>query len=330
MEKPHYITRLSYNSAEWRRPTRDAQDQESGGTYNAENGFGHEDWLFRNEWMLDGWKYGFVQGVNRSHDKLIKAGEAFDLTLFTIRGRGDRYYVATIRDVECLNDQLAGNALEAFNQRGWTATMRDEIRNIGGNEAALGNAQAKLILNLRFRWENIEWRKPDPINQSDPVSKLTRYTLNSSIPLIAKINHANFTRKGSLEPPIFTPYLRPARATVICTPEHARMQAILMAELRKEYPEAEILAEQDYIDVQVRTETKILLFELKSDLAPLTVIRLALGQILEYAYHPNREHSLPLELFIVGRRDLSEEDSQYLNFLRSQFKLPINYRVIHI
>lgn len=44
------ITRIAYNSADWHHPTGDAARQEMEGSYNNVNRFGHEDWLFRDEW----------------------------------------------------------------------------------------------------------------------------------------------------------------------------------------------------------------------------------------------------------------------------------------
>ena len=101
-----------------------------------------------------------------------------------------------------------------------------------------------------------------------------------------------------------------------------------MAELASEYPQAKIRREQDYVDVSVQTEQELILFEIKSDLEPRTVIRLALGQILEYAYHPSRKHSLPVSLVIVGRNVLSAMDAAYLDHLKTQFSLPLTYRVV--
>ena len=40
---------ISFNSSDWRRPTDEAREYETPGTYNYKQGFGHEDWLFRSE-----------------------------------------------------------------------------------------------------------------------------------------------------------------------------------------------------------------------------------------------------------------------------------------
>jgi hypothetical protein len=328
----HYLARLSYNSSGWVRPTKEAQASEEDGTYNQTHGFGHEDWFFRNEWQIDGWRYGFVQAVNSSHKKLVKLNEPFDLTLFTIDEQKRRRYVARIHEAECLDYPAAEQALEVFKQQGWHEIMVAEIRAIGGNAEALGNAKwAKHVLNLRFRPGNV---RPFPLEtfarQDDPVYSLNRYTLTDLESVERKDIAKQSSRAGSSQPPVIRPYMRRAMAPIICTPEHARMQGELMRQLKSEYPHAEILREAGFIDVTVRTPTELVFFEIKTDLDPKSAMRQALGQILEYAFHPCRTHPLKPRLVIVGRRPLNSADQSYLSRLRSDFSLPLSYRVVNI
>lgn len=327
------ITRISYNSSGWQRPTGDARKHEQGGTYNHTHGFGHEDWLFRSEWMIDGWRYAFLQGVNKSHAKLVKAGQSVDITLFTIQPDKKRRYVGSIRTVECLSDQQADDALEEFRQRGWLTIMQQEIIAVGGDAAALGATRwAKHILNVRFRLEDLT---PFPANKyataSDPVQNLKRYMLYDVADIVkAARKKVPITKTGSTRLPAGKSFRRPAVAPVVCTPEHAHMQAKLMKELQDEYPKAKVVRERDFVDVSVQTRSELLLFEIKSDLEPRSVIRQALGQILEYAFHPSRKQSSPVRLFIVGRNALSDADMAYLKRLQTDFSLPIEYRTVSI
>src|SRR5690242_6580887 len=107
----HKVTRISYNSGGWQKPTGEAAKHEAAATYSHQYGFGHEDWLFRSEWVIDGWRYAFLQGVNKSQAKLLREAHPIDVTLFTIQPDKKRRYVATIHDVECLSDLQAQDAL---------------------------------------------------------------------------------------------------------------------------------------------------------------------------------------------------------------------------
>lgn len=47
--------RICYNTEDWQFPTGDARDLEVKLSFAAMNGYGHEEWLFRYEWMLSGY-----------------------------------------------------------------------------------------------------------------------------------------------------------------------------------------------------------------------------------------------------------------------------------
>jgi hypothetical protein len=320
------LTRISFNSAGWQRPTGDARKYESADTYNYKYGFGHEEWLFRSEWLIDGWRYAFIQGVNKSHSKLVKLGRPIDLTLFTIEPDKRRRYVAVINAVECLDDQQSRDALAVFKKNGWYETMRKEIKGVGGKESALGAARfAKHILNVRFRLQNVTFFPANKFaNEADPITKFTRYQLYD----VNGGKGARTARRGDRTLPYVRAWMRRGSGPVECTPEHAKMQAKLMKELKREYPRAQILREKEFVDVTVRTRNELILFEIKSDLEPRVVIRNGLGQILEYAYYPIRNHGLPIKMVIVGQQPLSAGDEHYLKRLQADFALPLEYRVI--
>lgn len=327
----HKITRICYNSANWQRPTGDATKHELAGTYNHDYGYGHEEWLFRAEWQIDGWRYAFLQGVNRSRASLVKASLPFDLTLYTIQPDKRRRYVATIEEVECLDDQQAKEALDAFKKRGWYQLMQNEIAAVHGDVASLGTEDyAKYVLNIRYRLENLKPFAPDTYAKpGDPILKLQRYSLTDfSRSHASLIKSTRLENAGKTTLPNTNPFLRKGTTQVECTPEHARMQAELMKQLKVDYPQATIVREQGFIDVTVKTANELLLYEIKSDLDPRTVIRQALGQILEYAYHPSRKHQLPMKLVIVGRCPLGQAEQDYLERLTTDFCLPIQYRVV--
>lgn len=327
-----YLARLSYNRSGWRHPTGDAKRDEEEGTYNQKHGFGHEDWLFRNEWLIDGWRYGFVQGVNKSHTRLVAENEPFELTLFTIEPDGRRRYIAVIQGVECLPSQQADWALEAFKKMGWYDTMVRELIKSKSDSTALGNAKyARHILNVRFRLQNLHWFPPNTYgDKEDSVFRVNYYVLANLDKLESKTPTKMPSRFGSSAKPNTQSFTRRGTNAIQCNPEHAHMQAQLMDELKAEFPGASIKREVGFVDVIVRTKTEICLFEIKSDLEAKSVIREALGQILEYAYHPSRSYSHSVRLVIVGRSKLPPAERTYLNRLRNEFNIPIDYRVVSI
>ena len=245
------MTRISYNSEHWVRPTGDARSQESADTYNSQMGFGHEDWLFRNEWLLDGWRYAFLQGVNKSHAKLVREQQAFDVTLFTVLPDKSRRYVARISDVECLDDTQADLALDAIRQNGWFDVMASEVAAVGGNvDALVGFSWSRHVVNVRFKMEKVAMLDL-PILIGDPAMSLQRYMLygSSAIGGGGWIAPRRLRRVGTNQAPNQTPYLRGPTGPIEVCPEHSHMQDLLLNQLRAEYPDAHIVCEEDFVDI---------------------------------------------------------------------------------
>ncbi|NLP62100.1 hypothetical protein [Paraburkholderia sacchari] len=325
------ITRIAYNSADWHHPTGEAAQHEGGESYTNLNGFGHEDWLFRDEWQIDGWRYAFLQGVNRSYRKLVEERKPFDVTLYTIQPDKQRRYVARIEDVECLDDKQAATALDVFKANGWFSSMQEEVREIGGNIEALGNVQwARHALNVRYRLENVHRFARDTFaSQDDPVWHLNRYSLTGVDGLREKFRR-NGGRAGSADFPSIAEYTRHGVGPTRVSPEHARMQTVLMKQLRAEFPGTAVVREENFIDVMVKTNSELRLYEIKSDLSPRTVLRLAIGQLLEYSYFQIDSEGRKVTLVAVGRNQLSNDDAAYLAHLRDSVGLPLEYRVVTV
>jgi hypothetical protein len=114
------------------------------------------------------------------------------------------------------------------------------------------------------------------------------------------------------------------------SPEQGKMQQVLFEELRKEYPNASVVYEENFVDVTVHTEAETIFYEIKSDLSTRRVIRLALGQLLEYAYYWDVKPERTIRLVAVGRTELTTDDERYLGYLTEKFNFPFEYRKVEL
>lgn len=330
-QSEHKLARIAYNSAGWHHPTGEAGNHESDETYNAINKFGHEDWLFRTAWDIDGWRYAFIQGMNKH--RRTYTGQTLNVTLYTIQSDKRRRLVATIYGLESLTDEQADDALNTFRNKGWLKTMQDEVRAIGGRAEALGAPDwAHHVLNVRFREGGVDIHPSDTFLADDEwLQNRHRYMLyNLGGADRARIEQTHVGRRGTQSAPNANLLFRRGTKPMSYTPEHARMQTKLLVELQAEHGKEHVWLETDFVDVRVETDNEKIFFEIKSDLDPRAVIRQALGQILEYAYHPVRVGRRPDRLVIVGRTKLGTGDTAYLKRLCEDFKLPLSYRVVEI
>ena len=328
-----YITRICRNDSNWQYPTRSAT--EAPNTFSSQHGYGHEEWLFRFEWQIGGWQYGFLQGVNKGWESRLARGErAGDVVLFSLTSDGRRY-VARIRHIEFLDDAQGVAALDHYKRLGWYDRMLEEIDAVDGDKSGLGSGEwAPYVLNVRFRPEDVEWYPPNTFAEAgDPVQHYNRYQLielNHEASLPETVNTRRPARKGQNLPPVQDSYFRSGGSGRECSPEHGMMQTALHEELKIEYPGANIVFEENFVDVTVTTEMEKILFEVKSDFCTRRVLRSAIGQLLEYAYYWDNLPEKAVRLVAVGRTALSHEDDRYLRYLSGKLNLPLEYRRVKL
>jgi hypothetical protein len=112
-----------------------------------------------------------------------------------------------------------------------------------------------------------------------------------------------------------------------------RLQSALRDYLRSKYGSKNVSSEQlistmrGYLyraDIMVRRGNEYWLYEAKAASTARHCIRQALGQLLEYSFWPG--HQEASKLIVVGEAPLNGEASRYLDRLRKEFLLPLEYR----
>lgn len=175
---PSYVARICWNSQTWTRPTGEAARLEAKGSYAADKGFGHEEWLFDREAALDGWQYGFLQAVNKSYRKVV--GRTIDLRLWTMGPGATRYYVGRIPACEVLTPHEAEAAAKQFGESGRLAEMEAQVRAVGGKPDDLRTGGLN-VANVRFRADAAVIQDPlVPAAEGHAIRDLNRYTLVGS------------------------------------------------------------------------------------------------------------------------------------------------------
>lgn len=99
----------------------------------------------------------------------------------------------------------------------------------------------------------------------------------------------------------------------------------LVAKFKDENVSKENHIANNKIDIVVNNNNEFYFYEIKAAANPRACIREALGQILDYAYFYG-EHAK--KLYIVGEHKMNTQTKNYLNYLKNQFKLPLEYIAI--
>lgn len=109
---------------------------------------------------------------------------------------------------------------------------------------------------------------------------------------------------------------------------HNQIQSALFEHLKSIFGDCvsgeQLTADGTYIDVAVRQGGEYTYYEVKTGLSAQSCIREALGQLLEYSFWPGAQSAI--RLIIIGEPPLDENAKAYLESLRKQFSLPVEYR----
>lgn len=111
---------------------------------------------------------------------------------------------------------------------------------------------------------------------------------------------------------------------VIAKQIHKLLQTALRDQLRKKFPDANIIFEKNYIDLMVELDDRILLYEVKSMAYAEDCIVAGIGQLLNYTYQ-NNFHGKNVELFIVGQYKPNPDELPLIKFIKKQIALPFEY-----
>jgi hypothetical protein len=323
----HKVARLCWNTDFWQRPTGKEGKSTNTDAFEAQYGYGHEEWLFDRSTVRKGWKYGFIQALNKSRNH---AGETLDLLLYAIEDKSrSRYWVASLRSVHVLTADEAGVAVRLLESTGVLKSMRQQVRDIGLEISQLASTDPIEIVNLRYRPEDLtQFERPVQF----PVGQLRAdyYGILQDVPegqrdVVRGHQSAEGLRERNIN--ALSAKRRAYVADADVTLEHKRWQKVLRATLSDELPGAQTAVEVDVqghsIDVYVKLAGKLFFIELKTHSVVRHAIRQALAQLMEYSLWPPSGPRADY-LIVVAPGD-PEEGEAYLSLLRQQFRIPVYY-----
>lgn len=138
--------RICWNTAGWQSPTGTAIDGPN--SYYGVHGFGHEEWLFKNDWLIDGCRYGFLQPINKFFSGY--SGQNCSILLYTLNPEREILLVGRIDDAYIPNIVELQQVLTIYENRGWLERMRADVLSIEGNADVLKDPSPHHIANVKF------------------------------------------------------------------------------------------------------------------------------------------------------------------------------------
>ena len=278
--------------------------------------------MFNFNWIIDGYRYGYLQPIGKYYGKY--SGNHCSILLYTFTPEKECLLVAKIEDAYVPNIDELNRVLQISVENGWIQEMIRDVRCIEGNSTELENSDAKAIANIRFRPENVQIFDPRPRVVENHVIKNSRryhpFNWIDNFPIVETsppLCESTDPRRSEHE------RTRAAQEASKYDPQHVRLQNRLYEYLCGIHGHYNVRYERNYVDLILHEPDGDVFFEVKLETTVKRCIRLALGQLLEYAHFPDR--CLAKRLVIVGNAHASHSDRKYLSELRRRYQLPVYY-----
>lgn len=341
-EKGHEkrVARICWNTNGWIFPSGKEGKSRFKDSHEAKFGYGHEEWLFDIGKIIGGYHYGFLEPVRKQQQAFIN--NVFTIWLYTIDSdTKKRYWAGELFNVEVLTGEQADGIKKEYEKRGWLKEMGQQIKNSRANPKGFSNYKGIDLFNIRFKVADYKLNKPyTPLPKGHPVISQSRYSFghfkgNYDVPLKEK-SRFRFFPPGEIPETITRRDIKTGTHTrkeqeVQIVYLHDAISRSLIFHLRKEYGKNNVTAEHpagyddNRIDIVVKTKKGLIFYEIKTYPSVRTSIRLALGQVLEYAMWP--DHNKAKELIIVTPPSSEHEIvRKYMEHLRNTLHIPVYWQ----
>jgi hypothetical protein len=195
------------------------------------------------------------------------------------------------------------------------------VEAVGGNPSSLDDS---MLFNVRFRPIDAEILDPKvPVGPHDAIRRLRRYTLvgltGKSAGILREWPHRTATThlgKTGVVPKAATP-----GGTMDLA--HATLQHELYKLLAHRHGAANVVKEENFVDIKVKGNGAVTVIEVKTDGRPMHAVRDGLGQLLEYAFACQERGEMVGKLVIAAAGE--KLDQRYIDRLRSERGLPLKY-----
>jgi predicted AAA+ superfamily ATPase len=114
-------------------------------------------------------------------------------------------------------------------------------------------------------------------------------------------------------------------ATYLRTTIHNRIQQCVYDELVRSFGIENVKMEKDKVDIVLHQNKKTVLIEVKPYNSARQCIVEGLGQLLNY-YERSSYDKQNLELLIIGNEEPSNDDTQFIKFIKSTLHIPFEYK----
>ena len=323
------IARICWNSNDWITPSGRPGKSSNKGSYEYQNGYGHEEWLLDTTKIIDGYHYGYIQAIGKHRDTYLD--QIFDVSLYSINSdTKQRWWLGEIKNLEVVSAEESERVYKQYKKNGWYKEMLSQLNSVGANIEEFKNfVTADIFSVVRYKPEDLDLLdEPQEFSADDPAVTSNYYNLknrkvepNLESPKGFKFV-AGHTEGKSKTKRSYSDYKKEISLL------HNQLQTALYEQLSQCYGADFVATEQscgsgNRIDLVVKKDSRYSLYEIKTSSSAKNCIREALGQLLEYGFY-NDDIRID-KLVIVSPHELKNSDVEYIARIKEKFSLPIEY-----
>lgn len=351
--------RVCWNMNGWKQPSGDARNIESEGSFVNDNGFGHEEWILDFSTLVKGYKYGFLQPLNRYHNdlRIYNNNDIDNILIYCWGPDRQAYAIGIIMNVNIPSSGEIIEIIKEYKKHNWLDKIQEDLIDLGINPLSgkIGvDFSEKIMIDNPYNYFNIKFNPSDyyqfpeliPIplgetsfigdDQRSPAFRYVAFDWDGETPdWMMKNNSDENIKPDSIESKLLNENdgFRNSIEKTIYRKIHAKIQNKLYLYFKDTINEndAEVILEKDRIDLKImsRLSATATIFEVKISSKTKYCIRESIGQLLEYSHYPNEtKHAIHAKnLVVVGLFPPINNDLIYLDYLKNSnhYKLPIYY-----
>lgn len=330
------LFRLTWNTTGWQFPIKHKWRKSNQGNPNIafENqyGFGGEEWLFNPRYLLDGYQYGFIRGVNDLAMEVTTVPKAW---LFAFNQEtSERFIVGRITNLEVIksNPDIIRIAERLYKR--YLEDVTAELHEVGADENGLDTYG--LMPNVRFRFSGEELYEdmlPAPALDGHQYNRFLPYVVNKELQVLIDgvLPEENFTfapgvaRNSKQYERVTSPSVKIIKR--IHSDISTALEQYLVPEFsqnRKNISIEKTRFGDNIADiVLMHRAEEITILEIKTSGLARKNIREALGQLIDYScWFGNLKIK---KLIIVAPSSLSPRETAYLQRIKNTLKISLGY-----
>ncbi len=167
------IARICWNENKWKNPSGKSGKSENKELFEAQNGFGFEEWIFDFDTLIDGYKYAFLQPINTKNH--AHSGQEYAIHLYAYdKWKSQSVSIAKVSKVQCLTESEANSVYEKLRSNSTLEQMISDVQSVGADANLLQTLPAINCFNIRFRPRDVKFVSNEKFAS---LHELTRYNL---------------------------------------------------------------------------------------------------------------------------------------------------------